>query len=77
MKTLKKHAGILLAFFWLLLGIPAFAQNPADIEMADQLRADGKIYVVVAVLTVMLTGILLFLFLLDRKMSRLENQMKA
>jgi len=77
MKTLKKHAGILLAFLWLLLGIPAFAQNPADIEMADQLRADGKIYVVVAVLTVMLTGILLFLFLLDRKMSRLEKQIKA
>ena len=77
MKMLKKYAVSLLAIFWLVLGIPAFAQNPAEIEMADQLRADGKIYVVVAVLTVMLIGIFIFLFLLDRKMSRLERELKA
>ena len=77
MKTLKKYAASLLALFWVLLGIPALAQNPADIEMADQLRADGKIYVVVAVVTVMLIGIFIFLFLLDRKMSRLEKELKA
>ena len=77
MKMLKKYAVSLLAIFWLVLGIPAFAQNPAEIEMADQLRADGKIYVVVAVLTVMLIGIFIFLFLLDRKMSRLEKELKA
>ena len=77
MKMLKKYAVSLLAIFWLVLGIPAFAQNPAEIEMADQLRADGKIFVVVAVLTVMLIGIFIFLFLLDRKMSRLERELKA
>jgi CcmD family protein len=77
MKMLKKYAASLLAFFWLLLSIPALAQNPAEIEMADQLRADGKIYVVVAVLTVILVGLLVFLFLLDRKMSRLEKELKA
>ena len=77
MKMLKKYAVSLLAIFWLVLGIPAFAQNPAEIEMADQLRADGKIYVVVAVLTVMLIGIFIFLFLLDRKMNRLERELKA
>lgn len=77
MKMLKKYAVSLLAIFWLVLGIPAFAQNPAEIEMADELRADGKIYVVVAVLTVMLIGIFIFLFLLDRKMSRLERELKA
>ena len=77
MKMLKKYAVSLLAIFWLVLGIPAFAQNPAEIEMADQLRADGQIYGVVAVLTVMLIGIFIFLFLLDRKMSRLEKELKA
>ncbi|MBK0404502.1 CcmD family protein [Adhaeribacter sp. BT258] len=77
MKMLKKYAASLLAFFWLLLSIPAFAQNLAEIEMADQLRADGKIYVVVAVLTVILAGILVFLFMLDRKLSRLEKELKA
>ncbi len=77
MKMLKKYASFLLAFLWLLLGIPAFAQNPTDVEMADQLRADGKIYVVVAVVTIILVGLLVFLFLLDRKIGRLEKQVKA
>lgn len=77
MKTLKKYTLSLLAILWLALGIPAFAQNPTEIEMADQLRADGKIYVVVAVLTVILIGIFIFLFLLDRKMNRLERELKA
>ena len=77
MKMLKKYAASLLAFFWLLLSIPALAQNPAEIEMADQLRSDGKIYVVVAVLSIILAGILVFLFLLDRKIGRLEKQLKA
>ena len=77
MKTLKKYAASLLALFWILLGIPALAQNPAEIEMADQLRADGKIYVVVAVVAVILIGIFIFLFLLDRKINRLEKQIHA
>ena len=77
MKTLKKYAASLLAFLWILLGIPALAQSPAEIEMADQLRADGKIYVVVAVVAVILIGIFIFLFLLDRKINRLEKQIHA
>ena len=77
MKMLKKYASSLLAFLWLLLGIPAFAQNPGEIEMADQLRADGKIYVVVADLSVILIGLFVFLFMLDRKIGSLEKQVKA
>lgn len=74
MKMLKKYASSLLVLCWLLLGIPAFAQNPSEVEMADKLRADGKIYVVVAVVTIILVGLLVFLFLLDRKINRLEKQ---
>ena len=77
MKTLKKYTLSLMAVLWLALGIPAFAQNPTEVEMADQLRADGKIYVVVAVVAVILIGLFIFLFLLDRKMSRLEKELKA
>ncbi|HSI91062.1 MAG TPA: hypothetical protein VK927_08095 [Adhaeribacter sp.] len=78
MKTIKNIALRFLAFLLLALGVsPAFAQNPAEIEMADQLRADGKIYVVVAVLAVILTGVVIFLVMLDRKLSRLEKQFKA
>lgn len=48
------------------------AQN--DVEMADSFRADGKIYVVVAILSIVFTGIVLFLIRLDRKISRIEKE---
>lgn len=37
------------------------------------LRADGKIYVVAAVLLTILVGILIYVIRLDRKISRLER----
>ena len=43
------------------------------IEMADGLRSNGKIYVVVAVVVTILLGILFYLFQLDRKITKLEN----
>lgn len=77
MNTFRKYLTAILAFCWLLLGVPAFAQAPENVEMADQFRADGKIYVVVAVLSVILLGIVIFLFAIDRKLSRLEKQVNA
>ena len=44
------------------------------IEMADTLRASGKIYVVVLVVTVILTGLILYLIRLDKKVSKLEKE---
>ena len=46
----------------------------ADIEMADQFRADGKIYVVIAVVLLILVGIFIYLFSLDKKVTRLEKE---
>ncbi|SHL20746.1 CcmD family protein [Hymenobacter psychrotolerans] len=55
----------------------AAAQAAADSpEMADTFRADGKIYVVVAVIAVVLVGLLLLLISLDKKVSRLERELK-
>ncbi|MBD1398047.1 hypothetical protein H9Q13_12790 [Pontibacter sp. JH31] len=71
--------GMLLAFE------PAMAQEQMaelssapqqNIEMADSLRQDGKIYVVVAVLLTVLAGVLFYLIALDRKVGRLEKQLK-
>ena len=45
-----------------------------SIEMADVMRASGKIYVVVAVLCVILTGLIIYLIQLDKKISRLERE---
>jgi CcmD family protein len=44
--------------------------------MADGLRANGKIYVVVAVVVIIVAGLLAYLVALDRKVSRLEDQIK-
>jgi CcmD family protein len=46
------------------------------VEMADGLRANGKIYVVVLVLVTILAGVLFYVVRLDRKISRLEKEIK-
>jgi CcmD family protein len=46
----------------------------ADIEMADQFRADGKIYVVIAVVLLILVGLFIYLFNLGNKITRLEKE---
>ncbi len=51
------------------------AQN--DVEMADQFRADGKIYVVVAVVLIVLFGLVIFLWSTDRKLKKLEEEIKG
>ena len=45
-------------------------------EMADALRQSGKIYVVVLVIVIILSGLLLYLVRLDRKVSRLERELE-
>lgn len=57
----------------LLTVIPAALAEP---EMADQMRADGKIYVVVVVLATIFAGIFTYLIYLDRKITRLEKENK-
>lgn len=45
-------------------------------QMADAMRSNGKIYVVVAVLLIILAGLFLYLFQTDRKLTRLEQKDK-
>jgi hypothetical protein len=61
----------------LLFGMNLFAQDvDQKPEMADLLRSNGKIYVVVAVLVTILAGLFLYLIRLDRKIGRLEKESK-
>lgn len=59
----------------LLMTLEGYAQEIQP-EMADLFRSNGKIYVVVFVIGTIFAGIILYMFLLERKMSRLENQLK-
>ncbi|MFN8356996.1 MAG: CcmD family protein [Spirosomataceae bacterium] len=68
---MKKLIGF-LSFF--LLSTNLFAQQ--DVEMADQLRADGKIWVVITVISVVFLGLIIYLITLDKKISKLEKELK-
>lgn len=52
------------------------ASAQEDIEMADVMRSNGSIYVVVAIILIILFGLIAYLFTLDRKISRLEKEIK-
>ena len=56
--------------FYLLILPSLFAQNQ------DFLRSTGKIYSVVAVILVIFVGIVIFLYRLDNKLTKLEKQIK-
>jgi hypothetical protein len=68
-----RKASILLILLILLTTV-AQAQQA---EMADRMRSNGKIYVVVLVLATIFAGIILYLVLLDRKISKIENNRKS
>lgn len=59
--------------FSLVLTLLGFAAQAQEVEMADRLRADGKIYVIVALILIVLSGLILYLVALDRKVKKLEN----
>ena len=68
---------LLLLFFCWMMVLPVMAQGePSKVEMADVMRANGKIYVVVLVLVTILAGILFYLVRLDRKIGKLEKETK-
>ena len=64
---MKKLASILA-----LLLLTFFA-NAQDVKMADAMKENGKIYVVIAVILTILGGLVIYLVRLDRKISKLEK----
>jgi hypothetical protein len=46
------------------------------IEMADVMRSEGKIYVVVGIIGIVMGGILLYLINTERKIAKLEEHLK-
>jgi len=71
---------ILTSLFFILFSIIVIAQSSPKDEaphMADVMRANGKIYVVVAVVVTILVGLFIYLVSVDRKVTKLERQHKA
>jgi CcmD family protein len=69
---MKKRSKVLTVLFVLMVNPLLFAQ---DAEMADVMRSEGKIYVVVAIILVIFLGLIGFLVFTDRKVSKLEKRL--
>ena len=68
----------MLLLFTIIMSVSSFAQTNTDkIEMADPLFQFGKIYVVVGVIAIIFIGIIIYLISIDRKVSKLEKEIKA
>lgn len=68
---MHRSTKIFVTFLLFLVSFAGYAQQPA--EMADTMRSNGKIYVVVGIILIVLAGLIAYLFLLDRKVKKLEN----
>jgi purine-cytosine permease-like protein len=69
--------GKIVGRWWLFvvgmfLSVIANAQDKP--EMADVMRSNGKIYVVVAVCLTILLGLFFYLIIIDRKITKIENE---
>lgn len=71
---MKKLFKYFLAFTFVFVSVLGHAQNA---EMADAFRADGKIYVVVAIILIILAGLIAYLVMLDKKLNKLERLLNS
>lgn len=61
----------------LLLQISVFVHSTLlQIPMADTFRSEGKIYVVLAVVLILLIGFFIYLWRVDKKIDKLEDELK-
>ena len=68
-KSMKKN----LTLLSIVITSTAFAQK---VEMADTMRSEGKIYVVVAVAFISLAILSFYMIRIERKVTKLEKEMK-
>jgi len=67
----KMFRKILLALLMSMSAVMNLAAQ--DAEMADGFRGEGKIYVVVGVMLILLIGLFIYLFRIERKVKNLEK----
>ncbi|GAB2478213.1 CcmD family protein [Algoriphagus taiwanensis] len=77
----------LFAIIFLLFSLNLKAQDKIEVteadysnntvEMADQMRADGKIYVLVGIILIIFAGMVVYIINTDRKISKLEKNLPS
>lgn len=68
---MKKFA---LAILLLLSAVTTQAQNTNTVQMADEFQKSGKIYVVIATISIIFIGLAIYLFTIDRRLKKIEKE---
>ena len=71
---MNKMKTLVLAIGMFAFHLPGFGQS---VEMADKFRGEGKIYVVVTVVLLLLISIFFYLFRIDKKLSNFEQDQNS
>jgi len=66
----------ILLLMTFLLPLLTKAQSAAP-EMADEIRGNGKIYIVLACVLMVLFGMIAFLLILEKRLARIEKENKV
>jgi hypothetical protein len=61
----------------MLVGLISLSLTASAAEMADTMRSEGKIWVVVAVILTILVGLIIYLITIDRKISSVEKKLDS
>jgi hypothetical protein len=70
----KYFKSLLLVLMANVCIITAQAQDTAANASTDVMRSNGKIYVVMAVVATIVTGLFAYVYSIDKKISKLENK---
>ncbi len=70
----KYFKSLLLILFAHVCVISVHAKDAAANASTDVMRSNGKIYVVMAVVVTIVTGLFLYVYSIDKKISKLENK---
>lgn len=73
---MKKMLYILLPILLISLISVGQTLDKVEIKMADAFRENGKIYVVAGVVIIIFSLTIIYLFLLEKKLSKIERQLK-
>lgn len=79
MRYIKTLKTVLTFFSFQIFSMHSFAQN-MDIkteEPSDFMHSNGKIFVVMAVVVTIVTGLLIYVINLDRKIRKIERKIPA
>jgi hypothetical protein len=74
MRTLRRLPALLIG---ILAAAGTFAQQPAPNWLEETMYSSGKINTVIAVVAVLLVGLAMWLFSMDRRIERMEQKVNG